>query len=101
MTLDLTNDIFLAVEAAKDFIFGNQIIQNSKQCPKCLNRCILIRNNSYKQNTIYYRCEKRNCMKIVSLYPTKLPFVKLLHVIYLLLLDATYFQLRMYYGFSD
>ncbi|KAG0418897.1 hypothetical protein EQH57_0633 [Dictyocoela roeselum] len=96
MTKNFTyyHECFKSVRNALDFLEGNGIISQNKICVKCNSIAylkIVAKNNKEK---IIYRCSKKMCQKRISVLSTKIEIHKYLFLLYCILLNMTYYQIK-------
>lgn len=100
MRIGIADVIFHNMEALKEFLISNNIIAETIICVKCNSEAIMM-SITGQSTMIKYRCPRRGCQKIQSLFQTPWPLTKVVHVLYVLILGSNYFQLRMFFGISD
>ena len=83
--------------------FPTLIITNTIECDK--ENCSEIANLKIYEDrqlkTLVYRCSNNNCRSRKTMYSTKLPLTKFLHILYMILTNFTYKQLNWYFSKRD
>lgn len=91
------NSIFFKVEDMLDFILEKDILSSSKACLECSGLMSL----QIRGETLIYRCSNRNCRKRKSLMDFRLSICEISHIIYLIMTDCTWKQLKRYKDISN
>lgn len=101
MIINVLHEIFTDIESAKLFLIEHDIIQTNRNCPKCGSISKLQIDGRYEVHLIQWRCTLQTCRKRFRLSSSKLPILKVLHCIYLLMADTSYHNMFVFHGISD
>ncbi|KAG0441814.1 hypothetical protein DMUE_0771 [Dictyocoela muelleri] len=101
MILSITDKIFTCLNECKEFLLGYEIVKMWRCCIKCGG---ITEFKIYKRDgnsNLGYRCKTLNCRNIEPIYRSNIPFTRLIHVFYLLALNASYKQLNFMYNLPN
>lgn len=100
MRIGIADDIFTSFERMRSFLIEKNIISEIIECTNCRSESYLIKTER-NISSIVYRCKKRGCQKRQSLYMSKMPLNKTMHIIYCLMQDFSYLQMRNCFFIAD
>lgn len=98
---ELNMQIFQSQEAIIEFLCDQSIIPICKTCTKCGSNAPLVFSSRLETKKVYYRCTKKGCQTKISLYTSKLSIEKYMFLIYGLLINLTYYQIKNLINVSD
>jgi hypothetical protein len=96
----MLDKIFFEISETKRFLIENEIIPETVRCENCGSVAKLKEFRRNGKLKLQYRCDARGCQKTRSIFTSKLELNKLIHIIYLILLDCNYKQLYLAHGIS-
>lgn len=99
--INICDEIFTKIEVTKEWLIDNEIIFENIICQKCGNTAKLQRTSSYEKDIIQWRCKQLGCQKRKRLSKSKIALPKLIHCVYLLMLEVNYRNMYIYHGISD
>ncbi|KAG0434674.1 hypothetical protein DMUE_5084, partial [Dictyocoela muelleri] len=88
------HDCFKSVSKTFEFLRDNEILKNVKSCSKCNSIAILKIATVNNKERIIYRCSSKNCQKRISILNTNIEINKYIFMLYCLLLNMTYYQIK-------
>ena len=101
MYISLQSNIFRNIDELLDFIIEYEIISYEKNCHSCNSITRLVVYTQGLNKRLVYRCRTRVCQAKQPILRTALPLTSYVHLVYLLLSDASYKQLYWWYGFAN
>ncbi|KAG0438134.1 hypothetical protein DMUE_3279, partial [Dictyocoela muelleri] len=101
MIIKIIDAIFMDLNECKDFLVCNKIVDEQKNCIKCSNMSQLQIYTRDNNRHIGFRCKTSSCQYREPLLRTKICITKYIHVIYLLMTNASYKQLNIWYNLPN
>ncbi|KCZ81344.1 hypothetical protein H312_01225, partial [Anncaliia algerae PRA339] len=94
MRLNINHPCFLSLENLREYLLDNEIIFESKPCRICGYIALLVININNGKHKLLYRCKNQLCRYRQSLLNTKIPLNKYLQLVYCLILNMNYYQIK-------
>lgn len=101
MYISLQSNIFHSFDDLLEFILDHEILPNEKICERCGYTTRLVVYRQGRSQRLIFRCKARICQAKRPIFRTALPLTSYVHLVYLLLSDASYRQLNWWYGFAN
>ena len=101
MHIKILDEIFKDVKKLKEFLIKQEIIEEFMECEKCKTTATFKIQIVNGIERLVYRCAVKGCQKRRAVLRTNLKLPEFVFLIYLLLSNASYKQIKWWYGYGE